>query len=318
MNSLLNILTDVVVGRITDDAMVEDKVFVSLCDVVLVDVTIPLDNRPDMTCTADVCSSLDAALDGMMDFVEVRLLLITVTSLIDKMDGVVIEVSDNECPMPDVGITNGVDVSSIIDSALVEITEIKEINVLFDATLVTVIDGINVCSLIDTLVAITDVAEVTSLLVTAMVEVTYSVELNRLLEATLVMCVSEGVNSCTLMDVALIKVTDNVEEGLLLDSPLTVGAATAVEIIGDSLNSLLNIFNVVIGEKTDNGAIVSPCDIALAEVADDARVILPLDNGLVVEICSLLDSVLENKTDVIKARLLLVTTTVLVGITVGG
>ena len=142
-----------------------------------------------------------------------------------------------------------------------------------------------------------------------------------MLEATLVMCVSEGVNSCTLMDVALIKVTDNVEEGLLLDSPLviiTVGAATAVEIIGGSLNSLLNIFNVVVGEITDNGALISSCDTVLAEVADDAGVILPLDNGLVVEICSLLDSVLENKTDVIKARLLLVTTTVLVGITVGG
>ena len=178
MNSLLNILTDVIVGRITDDAMVEDKVFVSLCDVVLVDVTISLDNRPDVTYIADVCSSLDAALDGMMDFVEVRLLLITVTSLIDIMDGVVIEVSDNECSMPDVGITNDVDVSSIIDSALVEITEIKEINVLLDATLVTVIDGINVCSLIDILVAITDVAEVPSLRVTAMVEVTDSVELN--------------------------------------------------------------------------------------------------------------------------------------------
>ena len=143
-----------------------------------------------------------------------------------------------------------------------------------------------------------------------------------MLEATLVMCVSEGVNSCTLMDVALIKVTDNVEEGLLLDSPLvviTVGAATAVETIGGSLNSLLNIFNVVVG-ITDNGAIVSPCDIALAEVADDAscRVILPLDNGLVVEICSLLDPALDNMTDVIEARLLLVTTTVLVGIAVGG
>ena len=178
MNSLLNILTDVIVGRITDDAMVEDKVFISLCDVVLVDVTISLDNRPDVTCIADVCSSLNAVLDGMMDFVEVRLLLITITSLIDIMDGVAIEVSDNECSMPNVGITNGVDVSSIIDSALVEITEIKEINVLFDATLVVVIDGINVCSLIDILVAITDVAEVTSLLVTAMVEVTDSVELN--------------------------------------------------------------------------------------------------------------------------------------------
>ena len=178
MNLLLNILTDVIVGRITDDAMVEDKVLISLCDVVLVDVTISLDNRPDVTCIADVCSSLDAVLDGMMDFVEVRLLLITVTSLIDIMDGVVIEVSDNECSMPDVGITNDVDVSSIIDSALVEITEIKEINVLFDATLVTVIDGINVCSLIDILVAITDVAGVISLRVTAMVEVTDSVELN--------------------------------------------------------------------------------------------------------------------------------------------
>ena len=141
-----------------------------------------------------------------------------------------------------------------------------------------------------------------------------------MLEATLVMCVSEGVNSCTLMDVALIKVTDNVEEGLLLDSPLliiTVGAATAVEIIGGSLNSLLNIFNVVVGEITDNGAIVSPCDTVLAEVADNARVILPLDKGLVVEICSLLDPALDNMTDVILTRLLLVTTTVLVGIIVG-
>ena len=142
-----------------------------------------------------------------------------------------------------------------------------------------------------------------------------------MLEATLVMCVSEGVNSCTLMDVALIKVTDNVEEGLLLDSPLviiTVGAATAVEIIGGSLNSLVNIFNVVVGEITDNGALVSPCDIVLAEGTDDARVILPLDNGLVVEICLLLDPALDNMTDVIETRLLLVTTTVLVGITVGG
>ena len=142
-----------------------------------------------------------------------------------------------------------------------------------------------------------------------------------MLEATLVMCVSEGVNSCTLMDVALIKVTDNVEEGLLLDSPLaiiTVGAATAVEIIGGSLNSLLNIFNVVVGEITDNGALVSPCDIVLTEVADDTRVILPLDNGLVVKICSLLDPALDNMTDVIETRLLPVTTTGLVGITVGG
>ena len=46
----------------------------------------------------------------------------------------------------------------MLDAALVEFTEIKEINVLLDATLVNVIDGVSICSLLNVvLVAIADV-----------------------------------------------------------------------------------------------------------------------------------------------------------------
>ena len=126
-----------------------------------------------MTGVVEICSLLDATLDGMTDVVEVILLLklVTVTVLVSIVDGAMIEASDDECSVIVVAladVTNGVDVSLMFDAALVELTGYKEINVLLDAALV---DGVTVCSLLDSaLVVIIDVVDISWLVVPAVVE----------------------------------------------------------------------------------------------------------------------------------------------------
>ena len=137
---------------------------------------ISLDDGLCMTGVVEICSLLDATLDGMMDVAEVRLLLVTVTGLVNIADGVMTEASDGECSViviTLVDLFNDTDVSSIFDAALVELTGNKEINVLLDAAIV---NGVTVCSLLDSaLVAITDV--ISSLVVTAVIEVIDCTEL---------------------------------------------------------------------------------------------------------------------------------------------
>ena len=65
-----------------------------------------------------------------------------------------------------------------------------------------------------------------------------------MLDATLVTNVTEGVKVCSLLDVALIKVTDDVGEDLSLDSPLviiTAGAVVEVIEVSSLLNTIVTI-----------------------------------------------------------------------------
>ena len=96
----------------------------------------------------EVCLLLDAVKEATADGIEVNSLL--EIALKDIVDGGVVEVSDNNVML--VGVTNGVDVASLFNPTLVELTGTKEINVLLDATLVNAIDGVNMCSLLDVLV----------------------------------------------------------------------------------------------------------------------------------------------------------------------
>ena len=111
-----------------------------------------------MTGIVEICSLLDATLDGMTDVAEVRLLLkiVTFTVLVGIRDGVMIEGLAIVATLVD--IFNGIDVSLMLDAVLVELSESKEINVLFEAILVNVIDGVNICPLLD--VALACIADV--------------------------------------------------------------------------------------------------------------------------------------------------------------
>ena len=179
------------------------------------------------------------------------------------------------------------------------------------------VDSEDICSLLDdVLVAITDIVEVSSLVVTAMVEVIDCTALSRLLDATLPISVTEGVKVCSPLDVALIELTNNAEEGLLLDSPLVaVTAGGAVEVV-DRVSSLLNTILIcgVVGEVTD-GTIFEKSDTEnaslLLEVAlvDEIEVISFID---VVLTNALILTVLEDITDVAESRLVFVTVMLLI------
>lgn len=109
----------------------------------------------------EACILLDAVKEDTADGIEVNSLLDN--ALKDIVDGAVVEVSDNNVLL--VGITNGVDVVSLFNPTLVELTGT---NVLLDATLVNAIDGVNMCSLFDVLVPTINV----------MIEVLYCTELS--------------------------------------------------------------------------------------------------------------------------------------------
>ena len=145
----------------------------------------------------EVCILLDSVKEDTADGIEVNSLLDN--ALKDIVDGAV---ADNNVML--VGVTNGVDVASLFNPTPVELTETKEINVLLDAILVNAIDGVNICSLLDVLVPTINV----------MIEVLYCTELSWLLDTTLAINVTEGVKVSSLLDVVLIKLIDNVEEGL--------------------------------------------------------------------------------------------------------
>lgn len=108
---------------------------------------------------AEVCLVLatDAAKEGMVDRRGASLLLNA--ALIDVTDGAMIVVPDDERSMLDImlgNVTEGTEICLLFNATLIELMDNKDINVLLVAIPANVIDGVNICSLLDiALVAIT-------------------------------------------------------------------------------------------------------------------------------------------------------------------
>ena len=185
------------------------------------------------------------------------------------------------------------EVCSLLDVTEEDIVDFIGVSILVDATVLNVtedssvldnlpVDSAEVCSLLDViLVAITDVLEVSPLLVTTMVEVIDCEEVSILLDVTLVLNIIDSEVGCTVLDMVLIGVADNVEEGLLFDSSrVTVTVGAVVEIT--EVSSLLDIVvaNVVFREMIDdvitgvlyNEEILSLLDITLVGKIDNKDV----------------------------------------------
>ena len=152
----------------TGDILLLDDVLVDITDgssLLIEEETENIEDNPVLIACEindEVCLLLDAVRDGVTDTMGVSLLLdVAVKDMADDTMKY-IEVLDDERSIFDVTlvycIADIVDVSSMLDTALVELTEVKEINVLLDATLVNVIDDVGICSLLNVvLVAIADV-----------------------------------------------------------------------------------------------------------------------------------------------------------------
>ena len=193
--------------------------------------------------------------------------------------------------------------SSLLDSALRDATD--DISV-FDISLLDVTDGM---SLLDATLA-TNVP----VLAATMAAVTYFPEVSIPLDVTLALSVIDSGVDCTLLDVV---VTNNVEEGLLLDSPpVAVTVGVVVEIKEVPINVVVgDVTNGIIAEASDIEEAWSLLDVTLVGNIDDEEVI-PSLNVVLLNVSTI--TVMEGETVVAEYRLVFVTTVVLIGVSDDG
>ena len=310
----VNIIDGVEVCSLLEMLLIEatnDVVFSLLVNVTLVDVT---DDE-------DINSLLDNVLVGITDVVVVEVSSLVNITLVDLTDVTLVnvpggikvpsmletrlveETNDEEVCLED--MIDFIRVSSLLDAALVDATDDSSV---VDISLLDVSDGM---SLLDaTLVAtVTDVP----VLITTTVEVIYCTEVSILFDVTLALNVVDSGVNCSLLNVVMIEVTDNVEEGLLLDSSLV---AVLVGIVVE-INEVA--INVVVGEVT-YGIIAEASDIERAWSLLDIILVGKIDNKEVIPFLNvaLLNvravAVMEGITVAAESRLVFVTIVVMTGI----
>ena len=194
--------------------------------------------------------------------------------------------------------------SSLLDSALTDATD--DISV-FDISLLDVTDGM---SLLDATLVVINVP----VLAATMAAVTYFPEVSIPLDVTLALSVIDSGVDCTLLDVV---VTNNVEEGLLLDSPpVAVTVGVVVEIKEVPINVVVgDVTNGIIAEASDIEEAWSLLDVTLVGNIDDEEVI-PSLNVVLLNVSTI--TVMEGETVVAEYRLVFVTTVVLIGVSDDG
>ena len=194
----------------------------------------------------------------------------------------------------------------MLDASLVDVT---------DGTLeVEVADNELICSLLDiTLVDVTD--DDSSLLDKVLIEAADNVEDSSLLDTSL-LTVADGTVIIPLLEMTLEEETDGVEISVLPEATLL----TVID-VAEVISALFGIKLVDVREKeepvangtkveiADNKELYSLLDITPVDIADDTAFSSLLNSllvkGINVEVCSLLNAVLEGVIDSKKVRLLL-------------
>ena len=161
-------------------------------------------------------------------------------TLVDKANGVTVSLLLSSKL---VSIIDGVEITLLLEMLLTEVTDkLKVHNVLLDTDLINVIDPGKYCSV--ALAGKTDIVEFSATSVTVLEEVTVCTEFDWLLEATVVEVTDNVevldnllvtvtdcvVGGCPLFDMTFTLVTDDVEDGSLLDIELfnTVDGAVII------------------------------------------------------------------------------------------
>ena len=267
----LNPLLDVTLEDVTDDVVVS-----SLLDNVFIEVTNNVEGglllNIELLNTVDgreVIALLEVTLVEKTDDVEIIAFFdVTLVTVIDVaevisalFDIILVEVTDNEGYM--------------VDTSLVDVTEGIEVEVT---------DNELVCSLLDiTLVDVTDV--VSSLLDKVLMEATDNVEDSSLLDTSL-LTVADGVVIIRLLEMTLVEETDSVEISVLLK-------ATLLTVI-DVAEVILALFDITLVDVRDKeGAVSNGSD----NVVVDTELVNIID---VEEYCSLCDSALVGRADVVE------------------
>jgi len=303
-----------------DTTLVDGTEIILLFDIVLVDVT--EDTIVEVTDNEDICLLLDVTLidvtDGVIfcslldaSLVEVKDSEVTsmvVTTLVDVTDGTgdsslfnipidvnddiegslllvvaLVEVRDNE-ELLDASLVevNDNEVTSLLVTTLVDVTEGAEVGILLDvATLVDVTDGTGDSSLFNVPIDVNDDTEGSLPLVATLIEGTGNEKVSPLLDTKLV-GIKEGEEVCIVLNTALVDVAN----GAAVNSPLV--DAMLVEVVDNEEITLIldvTLLNVIdnsevsllVGMKDNELAVVA----SLVDVADGADVI-SLCNGTLI------------------------------------
>ena len=305
------------VGSLLDDALVTVTVLKEVRDLVsattvedaadvspllvpvLVDMTEDISSTLD-TALVDLCVDDSADVSSLLDVeLVVVIAAIEVTEIIVLVLVAILEdVADASSLLDDaatlVGVTDGVDVSSLSDVVLVtapvllEITDSLSTSVLIDV-LTDIVDVSLISDVVTVLVDVANDVDDTSLLDDALVIVTTLIitKVTDLVSPAIPIYVA-GVSSS--LDPALVDVVDSVAVSLLLDVPLVI-SVTAMEVT--------EIVLVVVAILEDVADVSSLLDPVLVSVTDAVDVNLLSDVAAVLvgttdvrDVISLLDNVL--------------------------
>ena len=283
--------------------------------IIVVDVAEVIDGADDV----EISTLLDTTLVDTGDNEGVIISVIIDTAMVDTIDGVAVELLDNEliCSLLDitlVDITDNADVSSLFDSELVLFTDSMGVSSLLEMILTEVADNVEVnCNvLLETkLLNINVTAEVSSLVImTATVE--FVTVLVTVTNGAVVEILDNGL-VCSVLDITLVDIIDDIDVSSLLDSKLLLCTdgmvvpslleTTLKEVANDVLLEtdidnadtcslailtgiveLTILFVVVLVEVTICTEVSSLFDAAVVEVTNSVDIVLLFDTVLVAVI----------------------------------
>ena len=299
---------------------IDDAEIIVLLDatllIIVVDVAEAIDGADDV----EISTLLDTTLVDTGNNEGVIISVMIDTAMVDTIDGVAVELLDNEliCSLLDitlVDISDNADVSSLFDSELVLFTDSMGVTSLLEIILTKVADNvvlleakllnINVTAEVCSLVIMTTIVEFVTVLVTvtngAVVEILDNGFVCSVLDITLVDIIDD-VDVSSLLDSKLLLCTDGMEVPSLLETTLKEVANDALletDIDNEDICSLVILtgiveftllFVAVLVEVTICTEVSSLFDAAVVEVTNSVDIVLLFNTVLVAVIkCEVAD-----------------------------